>query len=290
MAGYKGNGINPAKFERGQIKIYIVLLPLVIFMLFPIVFIFCHAFKPMEELFEFPPKFYVKNPTFDNFESLFKSARNAGIPLSKYIFNSLLVTLSVCLGGVVISTMAAFALSKMRFRLRGIIFSANQAALMFVAAAVMIPRYLIISGLNITNTYWAHILPLIAMPVSLFLIKQFVDQVPDALIEAASIDGATPFMIYRKIIIPLIRPAIATGIILSFQQVWANVETSNLYITTDGMKTLTFYMNTLANANNAVQGQGVQAAATLIMFVPNLILFIFMQKDVMNTMAHSGIK
>ena len=290
MAGYKGNGINPAKFERGQLKIYIVLLPLVIFMLFPIVFIFCHAFKPMDELFEFPPKFYVKNPSLDNFDSLMKSARNAGIPMSKYIFNSLLVTIAVCLGGIVISTLAAFALSKMRFKLRGIIFSANQAALMFVAAAVMIPRYLIISGLNITNTYFAHILPMIAMPVSLFLIKQFVDQVPDALIEAAAIDGATPFRIYRQIILPLIKPAIATGVILSFQQVWANVETSNLYVNTDGMKTLTFYMSTLSNLNNAVQGQGVQAAATLIMFIPNLIVFIFNQKDVMNTMANSGIK
>ncbi|MBP3339479.1 MAG: carbohydrate ABC transporter permease [Lachnospiraceae bacterium] len=290
MAGYKGNGINPAKFERGQIKIYIVLLPLAIFMLFPIVYIFCHAFKPMEELFEFPPKFYVKNPTTDNFEALFKSARNAGIPLSKYVFNSLLVTLSVCIGGIVISTMAAYALSKMRFKVRGLIFSINQSALMFVAAAVMIPRYLIISGLHITNTYWAHILPLIAMPVSLFLIKQFVDQVPDALIEAASIDGATPFRIYRQIIIPLVKPAIATGVIMSFQSVWSNVETSNLYVNTDAMKTLTFYANTLSNANNLVQGQGVQAAASLIMFIPNLILFIFLQKDVMNTMAHSGIK
>ena len=290
MAGYKGNGINPAKFERGQLKIYIVLLPLVIFMLFPIVFIFCHAFKPMDELFEFPPKFYVKNPSLDNFDSLMKSARNAGIPMSKYIFNSLLVTIAVCLGGIVISTLAAFALSKMRFKLRGIIFSANHSALMFVAAAVMIPRYLIISGLNITNTYFAHILPMIAMPVSLFLIKQFVDQVPDALIEAAAIDGATPFRIYRQIILPLIKPAIATGVILSFQQVWANVETSNLYVNTDGMKTLTFYMSTLSNLNNAVQGQGVQAAATLIMFIPNLIVFIFNQKDVMNTMANSCIK
>ena len=125
MAGYKGNGINPDKFERSQIKIYVILLPLAIFMLFPIVFIFCHAFKPMEELFEFPPKFYVKNPSLINFESLFKSARNAGIPLSKYVFNSLLVTLAVCLGGIVISTWAAFALSKMRFKLRGVIFSAN---------------------------------------------------------------------------------------------------------------------------------------------------------------------
>lgn len=290
MAGYKGNGINPAKFERGQIKIYVVLLPLAIFMLFPLVYIFVTAFKPMEELFLVPPRFTVSNPTLDNFDALMKSARNAGIPLSKYVFNSLLVTVAVCLGGVIISTMAAYALSKMRFKLRNPIFSMNQAALMFVMTAVSIPRYLVISGLNVTNTYWAHILPLIAMPVSLFLIKQFVDQVPDALIEAASIDGATPFMIYRKIVIPLIKPAIATGLILSFQQVWSNVETSNLYVNTDAMKTLTFYTSTLTNLNNTVQGQGVQAAASLIMFIPNLIVFIINQKDVMNTMAHSGIK
>ncbi len=290
MAGYKGNGINPAKFERGQIKIYIVLLPLAIFMLFPLVYIFVTAFKPMEELFLVPPRFWVSNPTLDNFSALTKSARNAGIPLSKYIFNSLLVTIAVCVGGVIISTMAAYALSKMRFKLRGVVFSVNQAALMFVMTAVSIPRYLVISGLGVTNTYLAHILPLIAMPVSLFLIKQFVDQVPDALIEAASIDGATPFLIYRKIVIPLIKPAIATGLILSFQQVWGNVETSNLYVNTDSMKTLTFYMSTLSNLNNNVQGQGVQAAASLIMFIPNLIIFIFNQKDVMNTMAHSGIK
>lgn len=290
MAGYKGNGINPAKFERGQIKIYVVLLPLAIFMLFPLVYIFVTAFKPMEELFLVPPRFTVSNPTLDNFDALMRSARNAGIPLSKYVFNSLFITLAVCLGGVIISTMAAYALSKMRFKLRNPIFSMNQAALMFVMTAVSIPRYLVISGLGVTNTYWAHILPLIAMPVSLFLIKQFVDQVPDALIEAASIDGATPFMIYRKIVIPLIKPAIATGLILSFQQVWSNVETSNLYVNTDSMKTLTFYMSTLTNLNNTVQGQGVQAAASLIMFIPNLIVFIINQKDVMNTMAHSGIK
>ncbi len=290
MAGYKGNGINPAKFERGQIKIYVVLIPLAIFMLFPLVYIFVTAFKPMEELFLVPPRFTVSNPTLDNFDALMRSARNAGIPLSKYVFNSLLVTIAVCIGGVIISTMAAYALSKMRFKLRNPIFSMNQAALMFVMTAVSIPRYLVISNLQITNTYWAHILPLIAMPVSLFLIKQFVDQVPDALIEAASIDGATPFMIYRKIVIPLIKPAIATGLILSFQQVWGNVETSNLYVNTDSMKTLTFYMSTLTNLNNTVQGQGVQAAASLIMFIPNLIIFIINQKDVMNTMAHSGIK
>jgi ABC-type glycerol-3-phosphate transport system permease component len=290
MAGYKGNGINPGKFERGQLKIYVVLLPLAIFMLFPIVFIFCHAFKPASELFAFPPRFYVVNPTLDNFTALFKSAANSSIPMSKYVFNSLIVTVAVCGAGIIISTMAAFALSKMKFKSKDFIFSVNQAALMFVAAAVLIPRFLIISNLGLIDTYWAHILPLIAMPVSLFLIKQFVDGVPNALIEAASIDGASPFRIYRQIILPLIKPAIATGLILSFQQVWQYLDSSNNFVNTEGLKTLAFYMTTLANANNIVQGQGVAAAASLIMFVPNLILFIFLQKDVMNTMAHSGIK
>lgn len=113
---------------------------------------------------------------------------------------------------------------------------------------------------------------------------------PDALIEAAYIDGATDFTVYRKIIVPMIKPAIATASILIFQQVWTNVETSNYYINDDSMKTLTFYMNSLVNANNTVSGQGMAAAASLIMFVPNLVLFVILQNNVMNTMAHSGIK
>jgi ABC-type glycerol-3-phosphate transport system permease component len=134
------------------------------------------------------------------------------------------------------------------------------------------------------------VLPLVAYPVALFLVKQFVEQVPDSLIEAAYMDGATDFQVYRKVIIPMIRPAIATAAILIFQQVWTNMETSNYYINDDSMKTLTFYMNSLVNANNTVAGQGMSAAATLIMFIPNLVLFIILQNSVMNTMANSGIK
>lgn len=290
MAGYKGNRIAPQRFDRGQIKIYIILLPLVLFMLVPIIFIIMHAFKPMEELFAFPPRIFVNNPTFDNFRELMKASRTAAIPMSTYVFNSVFVTLMVVGVGVLISTMAGYALSKLKFKLKNTIFNINQSALMFVPAAVMIPRYLIISGLNITDTYWAHILPLLAMPVSLFLIKQFIDGVPDTLIEAAVVDGATQFKVYVRIIIPLIKPAIATGVILAFQQVWQYLDSSNLYVNTDAMKTLAFYMTTLANVNNLVAGQGVAAAASLIMFIPNLVLFIILQKDVMNTMAHSGIK
>ena len=287
---YKGKRINPQKFERGQIKIMVILLPLVIFMALPLVFIANHAFKPMEELFAFPPTFFVKNATMENFTKLIKFSRTAGIPLSRYVFNRIAVTALTVGLSLLFTTFAAFALAKLKFKGRDLMMSINQLAIMFVATAVLIPRYLVICNLGMIDSIWAHVLPLLAYPVALFLVKQFVEQVPDALIEAAYIDGATDMTVYRKIILPMIKPAIATAAILVFQQVWANMETSNYYINDDSMKTLTFYMNSLVNANNTVSGQGMAAAATLIMFVPNLVLFIILQNNVMNTMAHSGIK
>lgn len=166
----------------------------------------------------------------------------------------------------------------------------NQIALMFVPVAVMIPRFIVVTTLHLTDTYWAHILPIVAYPVALFLIKQFVDTVPNALIEAAYMDGATEFRVYVSVILPLIKPAIATGGIMIFQQIWINMETSNYYVNDEGLKNLAFYMNTIANLNNTVAGQGMAAAASLIMFLPQLLVFIILQNSVMNTMATSGIK
>ncbi len=287
---YKGKRINPQKFEKSQIKIMLIILPLVIFMALPIIFIVNHAFKPMEELFAFPPTFFVNNPTLDNFVKLGKFSDTASIPLTRYIFNSILVTVLAVLLSLLLTTMTAFALSKLKFKGRDMMMNINQLAIMFVGTAVLIPRFLVICFFGVNNTIWAHILPLLAMPVALFLVKQFVDQVPDSLIEAAYIDGATDMQVYWKVIIPMIKPAIATAAIMVFQQVWGNMETSNYFVDDDGIKTLTFYMNTLVNANNTVAGQGMAAAASLIMFLPNMILFAFLQDKVMNTMANSGIK
>lgn len=291
MAAYKGHRMNPDKFEKGQIKLYLFVVPLALITGLPIVYIIFHAFKPMEELFAFPPRFITTNPTLDNFRQLFKASRSAGIPLSKYVFNSLLITISVVFSSMILSSAAAYAMSKLKFKGRDFVFNLNQLAIMFVPVAVMIPRYLVVEFLGLTDTYWSQILPLIPLPVSVFLLKQFVDTVPDSLIEAAYMDGATEIHVYFKIIIPMIKPALATAAILVFQQVWSNLEASNYYISDEGLKSLVFYMNTLASANgNSVAGQGVQAAASLLMFLPNLILFCILQNKVMNTMAHSGIK
>ena len=286
----KGQKINPKKFDIGQLKIILIILPLVIFMGMPIIFIINHAFKPMEELFAFPPTFFVKNATLENFTKLIKFSDSSGIPLSRYIFNSLLVTAITVGVALLLTTMSAFALSKIKFKGRNVLAQINQIAIMFVSTAVFIPRYLVICNLGLIDNILAHILPLVAMPVALFLVKHFVEQIPDSLLEAAYMDGATDLDVYLKVILPMIKPAIATASILVFQQVWTNMETSSYFFNDESMKTLTFYMNTLVNANNTVAGQGMSAAASLIMFVPNLVLFIILQNKVMNTMANSGIK
>ena len=292
MSAFQGTKINPTKFHKSQIKFYLFLVPLAIFMAMPIVYIISHAFKPIDELFAYPPRFYVQKPTFQNFVDLFMQSNTSGIPITRYLFNSIVITLIVVLLTILFSTMAGYALSKKNFLLKKTIFEINTLALMFVPAAVAIPRYLFIEQVGLINSFWVHIIPLLAMPIGLFLVKQFIDQIPNELIEAARIDGASDFRIYLTIVIPLIKPAIATIAILSFQMVWNNVETSTLYVNDEGLKTFSFYMSTLASqvSGNTVAGQGIAAAASLIMFLPNLIIFIILQNQVMNTMAHSGIK
>jgi len=166
---------------------------------------------------------------------------------------------------------------------------------MFVPIAVTIPRFLVIKNLALLDTFWVHILPVLAMPVGLFLLKQFIDGIPDEVLEAAQIDGASDWRIYWRIVLPMIQPAIATIAILTFQAAWNNAEISTLYINNESMRTLAFYLGTLTSTTTttgaaAVAGQGIAAAAALIMFLPNLIIFIILQRQVMSTMSHSGLK
>lgn len=285
-----GTKFNPKHFTKGQIPFYIVIIPLALFMVLPIVYLFVSAFKPLDELLEFPPKFFVVNPTLQNFIDLFSRSGTTGLPIYRYLINSIIVTLIVTSLSVLISSMAGYILSKKKFKFKKVLFEINTLSLMFVSCAVVIPRFLIISKIGIVNTLFAHILPLIAIPVGLFLVKQFIDQVPDELIEAARLDGAGDFYVYTKIILPLIKPALVTVAILAFQTAWNNIETSNLYVNKEEFQTFAYYLSTLTNVSNTIAGAGVSAAAALIIFVPNLVIFIILQSKVMDTMAHSGIK
>lgn len=287
----KSMQVNPKSFDKSHLKFYIILAPMAIFMLLPVVYVFSQAFKPISELMMFPPRFLVQQPTTKNFTDLLRAASGTGVPITRYLVNSIFITAFAIISTLVITTSTGYALSKKKFTAKKTLFSINQMALMFVPIAVAIPRYLVIDGIGLNDNFLVHIVPYLAMPVGLFLVKQFIDQVPDELIEAAKIDGANDFQILFKIIIPLVTPALATVAILSFQMIWNSTESSNIYIITETKKTFAFYLSTLtSNQVVSIAGAGMAAAAGLIMFIPNLVIFIFMQNKVMDTMSHSGIK
>lgn len=288
---YQGDKLNPSQFNRGQIKYFLILIPLAIVYALPIIYIFSTAFKPLTELFEYPPRFFVRKPTTESFRELISVLSSSTVPFGRYLINSVLTTIVVTVANVIISLYAGYTLAKKKFRYKKVINTINTMAMMFVPVAVTIPRFLVIRELGLLNTFFALVLPLIAMPVGMFLLVQYMSTVPDVLIEAARIDGASENYILFRIVAPLVKPAICTMSILAFQNAWNNTELSNLFVSNDWLRTFPYYISTLAsNQGNTVAGAGIVAAATLVLFIPNLIVFILMQNNVMNTMAHSGIK
>ncbi|MFD0671241.1 carbohydrate ABC transporter permease [Cohnella sp. GCM10027633] len=279
------------KITAFQVILVTLFTGLAAFMALPIIFILNHAFKPQNELFLFPPRFWVQNPSGRNFELLFLHANNSTVPFTRYLFNSILIAGLTLVSVIVISTMAAYVLAKFSFHFKGLILSLITLSLMFAPETVSIPRYLIISGLHINDTYFGHILPALASPLAVFMLIGFISQIPNELLEAAKIDGASQFGIFRRMVLPLSVPAIATISIFTFQGVWGDVETSTLFMQEETMRTLAFYVNTLVTGlQNNVAGQNIAAAAGLLMFIPNLIIFLLFQRRVLETMVHSGIK
>ncbi len=288
---FRGTQINPDRFHPSQIKFYVILLPVLTVMVLPLIYILNHAFKPYDELFAFPPRFFVQRPTLNNFQLLFNMVSNSGVPFSRYLFNSIVVTVLVLIFSILISTAAAYAFEMLDFKLKNLLYKFNMISLSFVAIAFAIPRYIIITGLGISDSMFAHIIPFLAAPVGIFLIRQYMKSVPKELVDAAKIDGASDYQVFWRIVVPLVKPAMATMGILSFQAVWTYSESSELYVDKESLRTLPYFINTITAATgNVVAAQGIQAAASLIMFLPMLILFVVLQSRVINTMSHSGIK
>ncbi|GGD51292.1 carbohydrate ABC transporter permease [Paenibacillus nasutitermitis] len=269
----------------------IVLIAVAAFLSLPIVFILNHAFKPFHELFLFPPTFLVRQPTLSNLYDLFMRTSDTIVPFSRYLFNSVLVAGFTLTAVILSSSLAAYVLSKLSFGPKKLVMGTIMLALMFAPETVSIPRYLIISWFHINNTYFGHILPFVASPVAVFLIKQFIDQIPRDLLESGKIDGASEHQVFLRIVMPLTMPAIATVAIITFQGVWGDTQASTLFMQDETMKTLPYFILSLTSGMaNSVAGQGMAAAAGLLMFLPNLVLFLFAQKRIMETMMHSGVK
>jgi ABC-type glycerol-3-phosphate transport system permease component len=270
---------------------YVIMITLALFTMLPIVYMVSTAFKPLEEMFLYPPRFFVRNPTFRNFVELLLAIDSLSVPFVRYFFNSMFVTSVTVSAGVIISSMAAYPLAKYP-RMPGakIFFAIVVSTLMFAPEVTQIPRYLIVDRLGMIDTYFALILPGLAGSYGLFLMKQFMEQMPTELIEAAKVDGASELRIFWQIIMPLVRPAWITLIIFSFIASWNDFFTPLIFTRSEQMKTLPLVLSTLGGGPGVVARWGAVAAASMVVTVPTLLLFVLLQKFVMKTMAYSGIK
>lgn len=271
----------------GNIGTFIFLLIIALFMLLPLVFVVSSAFKPLSELFIFPPKLFPMNPTLDNFKDLSSLLGDSWLPFSRYVFNSLAVTVIGTFGNIIFSSMAAYVLSKHDFPGKKILFQTVVLSLLFSTVVTGIPNYIIITKLHMINTVWALILPLLPSSLGLFLMKQFMDQmIPDTLLEAARLDGAGENRIFFSICLPLVKPAIMTLLIYSFQGIWNS--TGGSYIFDEKLKTLPTALNNIITSG--ISRTGVSSAVSLLLILPPIAVFLFAQSNVLQTMATSGMK
>lgn len=286
---FKGQWIH---ITTNKILLYTVMLLLVAFTSLPLIYLVSTAFKPLDELFLFPPRFFVSKPTTKNFSDLLQSLGSSTVPFLRYAFNSIIVTVVTVLFTVMISALGAYSLVKFKPPGAKVLFNIILMALMFSPHVTRIPSYMVINKLNLINTYGALILPNIAVAYNIFLMKQFIEQYPDELLEAARIDGAGEFLIFLKLVMPALAPAWSTLIVFSFVSSWNDAFSPLIYITSQAMKTLPLALTTISGgaAGMSVGRAGAVAAATFLMTVPTVIIFTVMQGKVMETMVHSGIK
>ena len=229
-------------------------------MALPLVYVIVNAFKPLDEIFMFPPRFFVRNPTMNNFSELYIVLADSWVPFSRYVFNTLFITATGTLFHVLFASMAAFALCKIDLPGKNLLFFIVVNSLMFTPAVTGVPNYMIMTNLRLTDTYWSIILPVVGGSMGLFLMKQFMSTVPDALIEAAKI--------------------------FCVQNLWnAN---GGVYIYTEHMKTLPYALSQIVGGG--IARTGVASTVSLIMLVVPVCTFILTQSNIVETMASSGIK
>lgn len=270
----------------GTAALFIVLFCFACVMAFPMALIIANAFKPQDELWVFPPRLIPNNPTTENFRNMFTVMSNSQVPFLRYIFNTVLITATGTVGHIILSSMCAFPLAKKKFPGRNVIFKIVVLALMFNATVTAIPNFLTMTWLHWINTYLSLIVPAFGAPIGLYLMKQFIEQLPDSLLEAARIDGASQWQTFWKIVMPNVKAAWLTLFLLSFQSLWGIGATS--YIYKEEMKTLPYALGQILSGG--ISRAGVGAAVSVFMLIVPVMIFIFSQSNIIETMASSGMK
>ncbi|HZG74390.1 MAG TPA: carbohydrate ABC transporter permease [Paenibacillus sp.] len=283
----KKAGIHARRSLTGNIAVFGFVAVLGVFSALPFIFAVITSFKPIDELLQFPPRFVVVRPTLENYLDLFQLASNMWVPLFRYVFNTTFVAVVGTLLHVIFASMAAYPLAKHRFPGKNVIFSVIVMALMFVPQVTFIPQFVLLSKLELVDTYAAMVLPWIGASLGLFLMKQFVEQLPDAILEAARIDGANEFTTFFRIVWPNTLPAIVTVVIFQFINLWNYSPKELVY--SESAKVFRMALEQIV-ASDPVARMGAGAAASVILMLPPILLFVALQRKVVETMTFAGIK
>lgn len=271
----------------GNVAINVLLCFMGLFMVLPMVYAISNSLKPLNELWIYPPQFFVENPTFSNFRDLFNMMSDSWVPFSRYLANTIFISVVGTGGHVIISSICAYALAKHDFPGRNILFKMVVFSLMFSGVVTSVPSYLIMSKLRLIDSHWSIILPAFASSLGLYLMKQFMEaNIPDTLIEAAHIDGAGENTVFIKIIMPLVKPAWLTLVIFSFQGLWGTAAATT--IRSEELKTLSYALSQVVAGG--IARQGASAAASVIMMIVPILVFVLTQSNVVETVATSGMK
>ena len=277
-----------SRSKAGDIGVFIFLLLICAFMILPMLYSVIQAFKPLDELFLYPPRFFVRNPTTQNFSDVFYLTESLEVPFLRYVFNSVFITVAGTAIYIILASAAGYALGKGTFKGKSALSALVVWALLVRPEVTAIPQYVIVSKLGMVNTYWALILPALASTMGVFLIRQFVVvAIPDATLEAARIDGASEYRIFFKIVMPGIKPALMTAIIFTFQSLW-NSASGTQFIFSEKLKGLPNVLSTIVAGG--IARAGAASAVSVILMIPPIIVFLISQSSVMETMTHSGLK
>lgn len=281
--------LRPHKMSRsfgGNAAIGVFLLLAGAFTALPIIYAIISSFKPLSELFIYPPKFFVTRPTIDNYLEVFSTQMNMLVPMERYLFNSIFVSAVTTTVYILIASLAAYPLARNRFPGSKFITQMVVFAILFRPEVIQIPQYLIFARLGVVDTYFALILPVLIGSFGVFLMKQFMEGIPTAVIESARIDGAGDWRIFFSLIMPMVKPAWLTLAIFTFQSVWNT--TGLQYIYTENLKTLPTALSQMTSSGLTMAG--VSSAVAVLLMLPPILMFVFTQSNVMETMSHSGIK
>lgn len=271
----------------GDIGINTFLILMGAFMFLPMLYVVMQSLKPLDELWMFPPRFYVINPTFKNFGDLFTLMNENWVPFSRYVFNTVFISITGTFGNLLFSSMAAYALAKIKFPGRNVMFQMIVLSLMFHSTVTSVANFITMSALRWVDTYFAIIIPAFSTTLGLYLMKQFMESaVSDEVLESARLDGSGEFKTFWIIAMPMVKPAWLTLMIESFKGLWNSG--SSIYIQSEQLKSFNYAINQIVSGGIARAGAG--AAATVVMMIVPITVFIICQSNVIETMGSSGMK